>query len=165
MSDPVILASGEAREATASSTASAVNDLTGWSGVYVSAVERLAELNSRAIHTSLEEQRAIALQAAEERSLLGAWRLQASYSLAGTAKAAAYLRHVGDILLGAYADAVNEVETSFNRSFMSMTGAVDRAASAAGSSILKLDEQLATIPGETARIVDQQGKAVAPQRR
>jgi phasin family protein len=163
VSDPVILAP-ETPEASAGRAASAVKDLTGWGGVYVTAVERLAELNSRAIHTTLDEQRAIAIQAAEERSLLGAWRLQASYSLAGTAKAAAYLRHVGDILLGAYADAVNEAETSFNRSFMSLTGAVDRAASAAGSSILELDAKLATVPNETPRIVDEKGETMSSQR-
>jgi hypothetical protein len=116
-----------------------------------------------AIHTTLDEQRAIALQAAEERSLLGAWRLQASYSLAGTAKAAAYLRHVGDILLGAYADAVNEMENSFNRGFMAMTGIADNA-ERAGSPVLELGSDVATSPNRSARIINQKGEVVTPQR-
>jgi phasin family protein len=160
----VILEAGEAPKPPASHAASVVNDLTGLTAVWMEAVERLAELNNRAMHTTLAEQQAIALQAAEERSLLGAWRLQSSYSLAGTAKAAAYLRHVGDILLGAYADAVNEAETSFNRGFMAMTGMVDNASRRASSAVLDLGPDLTARPDRSARIVDDKGEVVSSRR-
>jgi phasin family protein len=161
VSASVILETGEAAKTPASHAASAINDLTGLTAVWIEAVARLAELNNRAIHTTLAEQQAIALQAAEEHSLLGAWRLQSSYSLAGTAKAAAYLRHVGDILLGAYADAVNEAETSFNRSFMAITGMADNASARASSAVLDLGPDLAARPDRTARIVNEKGDVVS----
>lgn len=164
MSAPVLLEMGETPKTPAGHAASVVNDLTGLTGVCVEAAQRLAELNKRAIHMTLDEQRAVALQAAEERSLLGAWRLHASYSLAGTAKAAAYLRHVGDILLGAYADAVNEAETSFNRGFMAVTGMVDNAVPRAGSAILSPDSNPEPSPDQAARIVDEKGDVVSSQR-
>jgi phasin family protein len=164
VSESVMLETGKAPKTSARHSASALKDVTGLTSVYVAAAEQLAELNSRAIHTTLDEQRAIALQAAEERSLLGAWRLQASYALAGSAKAAAYLRHVGDILLGAYADAVNEAESSFNRGFMAMTGMADNVAVGAGSLILQPGSTLATSQEQTARIVDEKGEVVASQR-
>ncbi len=100
---------------------------------------RIAELNSRALSTTLDEQRAIALEAASERSPFDAWRLNASYALAGTAKAAAYWRHVNEILLGAVVDAVTDTESRLNRDFMAWSAAFKDSASGLGSTILTGD--------------------------
>ena len=100
---------------------------------------RIAELNSRALSTTLSEQRAIALEAASERSPFDAWRLNASYALAGTAKAAAYWRHVNEILLGAIVDAVTGTESRLNRDFMAWSAAFKDTASGLGSTILTGD--------------------------
>ncbi|GAB7521315.1 hypothetical protein PBS_02980 [Paraburkholderia sp. 2C] len=168
MSASVLLETAEAPETPAGHATSVVNDLTGLSAVCVAAcvaaAGRLADLNQCAIRTTLDEHRAVALQAAEERSLLGAWHLQASYSLAGTAKVAAYLRHVGDILLGAYADAFSEAETSFNRGFIAMTGMVNDASPRAVSAILNPGSDLTTTPNQAVRIVDEKGDVVSSRR-
>ena len=77
-------------------------DMSELAHLCVRTAERLAELNQRAIHTTISEQRAVALEAAGECSPFGAWRLHTSYALAGTAKAAAYWRHVNEIVLDAF---------------------------------------------------------------
>ena len=129
----------------------------------VGTAERIAELNRRAIHTTIDEQRAIALEAADECSPFGAWRLQASYALAGTAKAAAYWRHVNEIVFSAFVDAVNGAETRFNSGFMAMSGALEETASGVGSAILTGDPERA-VQGvkEAVQLVDVDGKAVSP---
>jgi phasin family protein len=153
-----------ASEATDDRAALTGTEVNAWAERCVTAAERLAELNRQAIQTSIEEQRAIALEALDERSLLGAWRLQASYSLTGTAKAAAYFRHVGEIVLTAYADAVNDTESHLNRVFWDMTNTLDGAASAARSSVLAVEStasEAARSINESVQIVDAEGKAVS----
>ena len=105
----------------------------------IGTAERIAELNRRAIHTTIEEQRAIALGVAAERSPFGAWRLQTSYTLAGTAKATAYWRHFNEIVLDAMVDAVQGAETRLNSTFMTLNRAFEDTASGVGSTILTGD--------------------------
>ncbi|RZF26489.1 phasin family protein [Paraburkholderia sp. UYCP14C] len=112
--------------------------------LYVGAAEKLFELNRTAVLTSIDEQCAVAIKAADERSLLAAWRLQASYVFAGTAKAVAYWRHASEILLDTYADAVSDAENRLNRGFLAMTGALEDMTVGVGSTILTGDPDLAT---------------------
>ena len=126
--------------------------------LYVGAAEKFLELNRTAILTSIDEQCAVATKAADERSLLGAWRLQASYAFAGTAKAVAYWRHASEIFLDAYADAVSDAENRLNRGFLAMTGALEDMTVGVGSSILTGDPELATERiKETADIIAPRG--------
>jgi phasin family protein len=130
----------------------------------VGMAERLFELNRKAIHTSIDEQRAVSLMAAEEASPLGAWRLHASYVLAGTAKVVAYWRHASEIILDGYADAVSEAENRLNRGFLAVTGALDDVTAGVGSSILTGDPAPATASmKETAEMTERgaQGKSSA----
>ncbi|MBP0596043.1 TIGR01841 family phasin [Paraburkholderia sp. LEh10] len=142
--------------------AAEMNDLAG---LCIETAERIAELNVRAFHTTIDEQRAIALEAASECSPFGAWRLQASYAMAGTAKAVAYWRHVNEIVLGAVVDAVNGAESRLNSNFMALNRALEDSASGVGSSILTGDPAHA-VQGvrEAVRIVGTDPKVVSPPR-
>ncbi len=146
----------------AASTAAGMNDLAE---LCVGTAERIAELNSRAIHTTIDEQRAIALEATDECSPFGAWRLQTSYALAGTAKAVAYWRHFNAIVLDAVVNAVNVAETRVNSNFMALNGAFEDTASGVASSILTGDPAPAVRGVDQAvQILDTDGKAVVPPR-
>lgn len=105
----------------------------------VGTAERITELNRHAIHTTIEEQRAIAMEVAAERSPFGAWRLQTSYTLAGTAKATAYWRHFNEIVLDAMVDAVHGAEARLSSTFMTLNRAFEDTASGVGSTILTGD--------------------------
>jgi phasin family protein len=164
VNEPLVLATAQDAATGSMRAVPALAELNGWAGRYFAAVKQLMELNSRAIHTTLDEQRAITLQAVEERSVFDMWCLQISYSLAGTAKAAAYMRHVSDIVLGAYSEAVTEVETFFNRGFTSMTAPVDSSASRALSPLIKFASAPTDSAHETAQIVNSEGKAVSWRR-
>lgn len=109
MNEPVIEIAGQRPESRSVSPAT-VPAVGAWAQRCVTAAEQLVDLNRRAVHTAIDEQRAIVEQAASERSWLGVWRLQAGYALASTTKTAAYLRHVTDIALGHYVDAVADAE-------------------------------------------------------
>jgi phasin family protein len=115
---------------------------------------RLLELNRTAAQTAIDEQRAVTMKAAEERSPLGAWRLQASYTMAG-AKLVAYWRHACEIILDAYAEAVADAESHLNQGFLTMTGALEDATIGVASSIVTGDPARATASmEETASIVE-----------
>ncbi|MDR6385389.1 TIGR01841 family phasin [Paraburkholderia caribensis] len=113
-----------------------VNQLSDLAQLCVETAGRIAELNSKAIHASLDEQRAVALEAANECSPFGAWRLQTSFALAGTAKAAAYWRHLNEIALDAFVDAVGGAESRINSTFMALHGSLDEATSGVRASLL-----------------------------
>ncbi|WP_225034539.1 TIGR01841 family phasin [Paraburkholderia sp. XV] len=100
---------------------------------------RIAELNSKAIHESLDEQQAVALEASNECSPLGAWRLQTSFALAGTAKAAAYWRHLNEIALDAFTDAVGGAESRINSTFIALNRSLDEATDGVRASLLMED--------------------------
>ncbi|MEI5997103.1 phasin family protein [Paraburkholderia bengalensis] len=139
-----------------------INDLAE---LYIRTAERLAELNSRAMNTAIDEQRVVALEAAAARSPFGAWRLQTSYALANTAKAVAWWRHVNEIMLGAAAEAVNNAESRVNSNFMALSSAFEDAVSGVGSSILTGDPAHAVNGmNKAVQIVDTDGKVVAPPR-
>ncbi|WP_230561180.1 TIGR01841 family phasin [Paraburkholderia translucens] len=122
--------------------------------LYVGAAERFFELNRTAVLTSIDEQCAVAVKAADERSMLGAWRLQAGFAFAGTAKAVAYWRHATEIMLDTYADAVSDAENRLNRGFLAVTGALEDMTVGVGSSILTGDPALASESmKETADII------------
>ncbi|MEM5425974.1 phasin family protein [Paraburkholderia ferrariae] len=93
--------------------------------LYVETAGRIAELNSHAFSTTLNEQRAIAIESASERSPFDAWRLNAGYALAGTVKTAAYWRHINEIMLGAIVDCVSGIESRLNRDFMAWSNAFE----------------------------------------
>lgn len=131
-----------------------------WVGIWGGAAARLADLTAQAIRTSLDEQRAIALAAAEESSPLGVWRLQTSYSLAGTAKTVAYFRHATEIVLDTMTHAVADAEGRVNQNFMAVTGALEHTASRGSSAILSADTP-AQVVDSSAQIVDEAGKAVS----
>jgi phasin family protein len=97
---------------------------------------RIAELNSMAIHASIDEQQAVALEAANEYSPFGAWRLQTSFALAGTAKTAAYWRHMNAIALDAFVGAVAGAESRVNSTFMVLNRSLDEAATGVRASLL-----------------------------
>jgi phasin family protein len=146
----------------------AVGSADGRTGLnlFVDAAERLFELNRTAVKTSIDEQCAVALKAVEERSPLGAWRLQASYVLAGSAKAVAYWRHASEILLGSFANAVSDAEHRVNRGFLVMTGVLEDATVGLGSSILTADSGPATqSTEETAQIISQPEDETPARRR
>ncbi|MEX3936646.1 TIGR01841 family phasin [Paraburkholderia phymatum] len=147
-------------KATAERAASARReDADAVVNVCVGTAERLFELNRKAIQTSIEEQRAVSLKAAEEVSPLGAWRLHASYVLAGTAKVVAYWRHASEIILDGYADAVSEAENRLNRGFLTITGALDDVTAGVGSSMLTGDPALATASmKETAAMTEREAE-------
>ncbi|WP_322030275.1 TIGR01841 family phasin [Paraburkholderia sp. J76] len=105
--------------------------------IYLGAAQRITELNSRAIDATLDEQRAVALETAGERSPFDAWRLQASFALAGTAKAAAYWGHVNEILVDALIATVREAEGCLNRSVTALGDTANKT----GSIILTDDTQ------------------------
>ncbi len=127
--------------------------------------ERVTELNHRAIQTAIDEQRVVALEAAAERSPLGAWRLQTSYALAGTAKTVAWWRHINEIVLGAVAEAVNAAESRANSNFMALSTAFEDTVSGVGSTILTGDPaHAADGVMKAVRIVDTDGKVVSPPR-
>lgn len=158
MNEPVIEVLGEAPRQSTHPAAS-----MSWLEPYVAAAGQLAQLNSRALNTAIEEQRAIALEAASDRSLLTAWRLQGSYALAGVTKSAAWLRHVSDILLGAYAEAVSDAERRVNQTCMAATGWLDLAGPDVSSLIVTGDpgQGVATRPNEAGKIVGPEGKALS----
>ncbi|MGF6962258.1 TIGR01841 family phasin [Paraburkholderia youngii] len=134
--------------------------------LFVDVAERLFELNRTAVKTSIDEQFAVTSKALEERSPLGAWRLQASYVLAGSAKAAAYWRHASEILLDSFADVVNDAEQRVNRGFLVMTGVLEDATVGFGSSILMGDQGPATHSmRETAQIISQPEDETPARRR
>lgn len=95
----------------------------------VQTMERIAELNCKAVHASLDEQRAIAMEAAGECSPFEAWRLQTCFALAGTAKVAAYWRHLNEITLGALVDAVGSAERRVNSTFVAMIRSMEETSS------------------------------------
>ncbi|QGZ66700.1 TIGR01841 family phasin [Paraburkholderia acidisoli] len=133
-----------------------------WMGIWGGAATRLADLTAQAIRTSLDEQRAIALAAAEERSPLGVWRLQTSYSLAGTAKTVAYFRHATEIVLDTLTDAVADAEGRMNQNFMAVTGALEQSAARGEATILTAEVPSPAQAAEgAAQIVDAAGKAVS----
>ncbi|MFX1676730.1 hypothetical protein PWR63_31520 [Paraburkholderia sp. A2WS-5] len=103
--------------------------MTDLARLCVETAGRIVELNSRAFNTALNEQRAIALESAAGHSAFDTWRLNASYALAGTAKTAAYWRHVNEIMLGAIVDCVSGTESRLNHDFMVWTAAFERPAS------------------------------------
>lgn len=132
--------------------------------LYVGATQRLAELNSQAIDTSIKEQRAVALESIGERSPFGAWRLQASFALAGTAKAAAYWRHVNEIVVDSVVEAVNEAETSLNRHFLAASAALGDTATDACSIALRGGPPAASgTQGNDVLLVDPHGDTLAPR--
>ena len=123
-------------------------------------------MNRAAVKTLLDEQCAVASKAAEERSPLGAWRLQASYVLAGSAKAVAYWRHASEILMDSLADVVSDAEHRVNDGFLVMTGAFEDATVGLGSSILTGDPQPATQSAEeTKQLVSQSEQDSTARRR
>ncbi|MGT2477701.1 TIGR01841 family phasin [Paraburkholderia terrae] len=127
--------------------------------------ERVTELNNRAIQTAIDEQRVVALEAAAERLPLGAWRLQTSYALAGTAKTVAWWRHINEIVLGAVAEAVNAAESRVNSNFMALSSAFEDTVSGVGSTILTGDPAHAADGlKKAAQIFDTDGKVVSPPR-
>ncbi|MCP3712512.1 phasin family protein [Paraburkholderia sp. CNPSo 3274] len=133
--------------------------------ICVGTAQRIAELNSRAIDATINEQRAVALETAGERSPFGAWRLQASFALAGTAKAAAYWRHVNEIMVDAVVEAVNEAEGCLNRNFVALSAALGAAATDVSAIVLASDPPAASGAKENeVQIVDPHGNAVAPRR-
>ncbi|TDG03236.1 phasin family protein [Paraburkholderia guartelaensis] len=133
--------------------------------ICVGTAQRIAELNSRAIDTTINEQRAVSLETANERSPFGAWRLQASFALAGTAKAAAYWRHVNEIMVDAVVDAVNEAEGCLNRNFMALSAALGDAATDVSSIVRASGPPVASGAKENeVRILDPRGDAVASRR-
>ena len=133
--------------------------------ICVGTAQRIAELNSRAIDTTLNEQRAVTLETTGERSPFGAWRLQASFALAGTAKAAAYWGHVNEIMADAVVDAVNEAEGCLNSNFMALSAALGGAAPDVSSIVLASSSPAAPGAKENeVRIVDPRGDAVASRR-
>ncbi|WP_321921313.1 phasin family protein [Paraburkholderia guartelaensis] len=138
--------SGETPERAATHTA--VND---FAQLCVETAGRIAELNGRALTTTLNEQHAIALESANGHSPFDTWRLNTSYALAGTAKAAAYWRHVNEILPGAIVDAVTGTESRLNRDFMAWSAAFEDTASSLSST---------TLMGDPARAVQGVTQAV-----
>ncbi|MCP3726360.1 phasin family protein [Paraburkholderia sp. CNPSo 3272] len=133
--------------------------------ICVGTAQRIAELNSRAIDTTIDEQRAVALEAADERSPFAAWRLQASLALAGTAKAAAYWRHVNEIMVDAVIEAVNETEGRLNRNFVALSAALGDAATDVSSIVPASGPPADSGAKENeVRIVDPRGDALAPRR-
>ena len=159
MNESVFAVPHEASRAFAQRGESTVGWMGSIANVGVDVAEQLADLNRRTARTVLDEQRAVALEAAGEHSPLGAWRLQAGLALAGIAKAAAYWRHYGDIVLEGYANAVTEVEHGLNDGFMAFTGAVDSASSGAASSLATGDLARATEGiKEAVQIVEKAGR-------
>ncbi|CAD6562518.1 phasin family protein [Paraburkholderia sabiae] len=140
-------------------------EMTDLAELCIRTAERIAELNNRAIQTAIDEQRVVALEAAAARSPLGAWRLQTSYALAGTAKVVAWWRHVNEIMLGAAAEAVTAAESRVNSNFMALSSALDETASGVGSTVLT-GEPAHAVGGmkKAVQIVDTHGKVVSPPR-
>ncbi|WP_322102458.1 phasin family protein [Paraburkholderia sp. J41] len=135
-----------------------------WVGIWSGAAARLGDLTAQAIRTSLDEQRAIALAAAEESSPLGVWRLQTSYSLTGAAKTVAYFRHAAEIVLDTMTHAVADAEGRVNQHFLAMTGAMTHTAeqaAAQGESSLVSADASAQVADSAVRIVDAAGNAVS----
>jgi phasin family protein len=165
MSEPLIAVTRAASHelpGRAARTAALMNE---FASLCVGTTEQIVELNRRAIRATIDEQQAVAAEAANEYSPFGVWRLQTSYALAGTAKAASYWRHVNEILLGAFADAVNQTESRLNDSFMAISGALEDTASGVGSALLTGDPSRA-VEGvkDAVQIVDTEGNVV-PSRR
>ena len=165
MSESVIALAGDNHNGAserASQVAAEMNDLAE---LYIRTSERITELNSRAIQTAIDEQRVVALEAAGERSPLGAWRLQTSYALAGTAKVVAWWRHANEIVLGAAAEAVTAAERRLNSNFMAFSSAFEDTICGVGSTVLTGDPAHAVSGVKKAmQIVDKDGKVVSPPR-
>ncbi|TCG06917.1 hypothetical protein BZM27_22940 [Paraburkholderia steynii] len=136
MSESLIALPNDVADTVREHDAWSVNQLSDLAQLCVETAGRIAELNSKAIHASLDEQRAVALEAANEYSPLGAWRLQTSFALAGTAKAAAYWRHLNEIALDAFTDAVGGAESRINSMFMALHGSLGEATSGVRLSLL-----------------------------
>ncbi|MBN3760814.1 TIGR01841 family phasin [Burkholderia sp. Ac-20365] len=139
MSQSVIALPEDIKAQSPRRAASAVAEMNDLAQLCVTTAERISDLNRRAVRTTIAEQRAIAMEVANERSPFGAWRLQMSYTLAGAAKATAYWRHLNEIVLDAMVDAVNGAERRLNSSFMAVNSAFEDAASGVGSTILTGD--------------------------
>ena len=161
MNEPLIEVPGETSAESNGAAPSAASGMNAWMELCVATAGQLGRLNSRALHTAMDEQRAVVLEAANERSWLGAWRLQVSYALAGVTKTAAYLRHASDIVLGAYTDAVAEAERGLNRSCMAVTGLLDDVGSGVSPLIVADDQDVATHAIGASQIVDTEGRAVS----
>ena len=162
MNEPVIEVPGEAPRPSLDVATSVKSGAAAWLEPYVAAAGQLAQLNSRALRTAIEEQRALARETASDQSWLVAWQLQGSYALGGVTRNAAYLRHVSDIVFGAYADAVADAERRLNQGWMAGTELFG-SADAGMISLTRADEQsLTTRANEASRIVDPQGRLVSP---
>ncbi|ALL69086.1 phasin family protein [Paraburkholderia caribensis MBA4] len=151
MSESLIALPNDAADTVREHDAWPANPLIDLAQLCVETAGRIAELNSKAIHASLDEQQAVALEAANEYSLLGAWRLQTSFALAGTAKAAAYWRHLNEIALDAFTDAVGGAESRINSTFIALNRSLDEATDGVRASLLM--EDVAPAPGARASAV------------
>jgi hypothetical protein len=137
MNEPVIEIAGQ-RPELPSPLSERVPALGTWAQRWVTAAGQLADLNSRAVHTAIDEQRAIVEEAAHQPSWLDLWRLQAGYALAAATKSAAYLRHVSDITLGTYVDAVADAEKSVRETYLAL---LDSRAARATSLIVETAQE------------------------
>jgi phasin family protein len=165
MSQSVIALPDAVHDRASESAAWAAAGMSDLAELYIRTAERIMELNSRAIQTAIDEQRVVALEAAAERSPLGAWRLQTSYTLAGTAKIVAWWRHANEIVLDAAAEAVTSAENRVNSNFMALSGAFEDTVSRVGSTILTGDPAPAAGGMTKAmQIVDTDGKSVSTPR-
>ncbi|MEP9327280.1 TIGR01841 family phasin [Paraburkholderia phymatum] len=165
MSQSVIALPGADHDRASDRAAWVAAEMNDLAELYIRTVERITELNSRAIQTAIDEQRVVALEAASERSPLGAWRLQTGYALAGTAKVVAWWRHASEIVLGAAAEAVAAAENRANSHFMALSSALEDTVSGVGSTVLTGDPAPAVSGVKKAvQIVDTDGKVVSPPR-
>ncbi|ALL71641.1 phasin family protein (plasmid) [Paraburkholderia caribensis MBA4] len=151
MSESLIALPNDAADTVREHDAGPGNQLSDLAQLCVETAGRIAELNSKAIHASLDEQQAVALEAANEYSPFGAWRLHTSFALAGTAKAAAYWRHLNEIALDAFVDAVVGAESRINSTVMTLNRSLDEATSGVRSSLLPGD--VPSTPGARAGAV------------
>jgi phasin family protein len=115
------------------------NQLNDLARLCIDTTGRIAELNSKAIHASIDEQLAIATEAASEYSPFGACRLQTSFALAGTAKVAAYWRHLNEIALDAFVEAVGSAESRVNSTFLALNRSIEETTSGVVSPLLAGD--------------------------
>lgn len=159
MNEPVIEIAGQRPEVPAAAP-DPLPAVTTWARRCVDAAEQLADLNSRALHVALDEQRAIAQEAASQPSWLNLWRLQTGYALAATTKSAAYLRHVSEIALGAYVDAVADTERCIKESYLSATSMLENRATRATSLIVEAEE-IAEPVKPAGPILDAHGNAAS----
>jgi len=157
-----VTSADEAARTAAHQALSSYDAAHAWAFSWITVTERLADLAVRATQTLITEQRAIALAMLEERSPLGAWRLQTGYALAGTAKSVAYARHASEIVLGTIADAVTDAESRANRQYLGASEAFEHVAHDATASLFGASSAIARAATEgTARIVDETGKAIS----